>query len=387
MKTLTLRTQSPFAEAFTGAPLAILTRQQDADPVAVLSFELSTAQDGWYHLLPAGRFSAKDGRPNDVPGGQWFLDATTAAELIARNASLANDRPVDYEHQTRNSEKNGQPAPAAGWFNSSELQWRDGSGLWIKPRWTKRAQAFIDDKEYRYLSAVFPYESATGKPLWLHSVALTNDPGLDGLHPLASLKAGDLPAPATRHPEKLMDPTLQAMLKALGFNVADDAKPEDMPKRDDVMAALKTVQDKAATADTLATQVATLKASDPSAKPDPAQYVPIAALTELQSQLAVLKAGADASELESLITDARKDGRLLPSMEGWAKDLGEKDMAALKAYLAKAAPLAALKSTQTQDKAPPAKTGEDGLTPEELEAAKLTGKTPKEYAALKAALD
>jgi len=244
----------------------------------VLSLELS-ASDGWYHLLPAGHFKAKDGRPADVPGGHWFLDAATAAELIARNAGMANDRPIDYEHQTLNSEKNGQAAPAAGWFNASELQWRDDSGLWIKPRWTDRARDFIANKEYRYLSAVFPYDETTGQPLWLHSVALTNDPGLDGLHPLASLKAGSLNPTFTPTQEKTMDPILVAILKALGFQIADETKPEDLPKQDQVLASLKAIQDKAALTETLSTQVAALKANPPEAKPDPAKYVPIAALT------------------------------------------------------------------------------------------------------------
>jgi len=367
-------------------PVASLTAQISASsPVAVLSLELS-ASDGWYHLLPAGHFKAKDGRPADVPGGHWFLDAATAAELIARNAGMANDRPIDYEHQTLNSEKNGQAAPAAGWFNASELQWRDDSGLWIKPRWTDRARDFIANKEYRYLSAVFPYDETTGQPLWLHSVALTNDPGLDGLHPLASLKAGSLNPTFTPTQEKTMDPILVAILKALGFQIADETKPEDLPKQDQVLASLKAIQDKAALTETLSTQVAALKANPPEAKPDPAKYVPIAALTEMQAQLAVLKATATTSELDTLISQAKDDGRLLPSMEEWAKDYGQKDIAALKAFLEKAPAIAALKGTQTEGKEQPGKTGAEGLTPDELEAAKLTGKTPQEYAALKASL-
>lgn len=372
--------------ALLKTPLAILTaKSSDSSPVAVLSLELSAASDGWYHLLPAGHFKAKDGRPEDVPGGHWFLDASTAATVIARNASLSNDRPVDYEHQTLNSEKNGQAAPAAGWFNASELQWRDDSGLWIKPRWTDRARDFIANKEYRFLSAVFPYDEATGKPLWIHSIALTNDPGLDGLHPLASLKAGSL-NPTFTTQEKTMDPILAAILKALGFQLADETKPEDLPKQEQVLAALKAIQDKAATADVLAGQVAVLKATPPEAKPDPAKYVPIAALTEMQAQLAVLKATATTSELDTLISQAKDDGRLLPSMEEWAKDYGQKDMAALKAFLEKAPAIAALKGTQTSGKEQPGKTGAEGLTSEELEAAKLTGKSPQEYAALKASL-
>lgn len=363
-------------------PLAILSAQVSASaPVAVLAFELQhTANDGWYQLLPAGYFAAGDGRPADVPSKQWFLDAQTASALIARNATFANDRPADYEHQTLNAEKNGAPAPASGWFNASEIQWREGSGLWVKPRWTDRAKQYIANKEYRYLSAVFPYDETTGHPLYLHSIALTNDPGLDGLNPLTSLKAGNLNPPNLNPLEKPMDPILKAMLTALGVTVAEGEKPEEAA----CLAALKAVQDKAALTDTLSTQVAALKATPPEAKPDPAKYVPIAALTDLQSQLAVLKAGADTNQLTQLIAAAKADGRLLPSLEEWANELGKQDLVALKAYLDKAAPIAALKATQTQGKPDPDKTGVEGLSYDELEAAKLTGKTPKEFAALKA---
>ena len=179
-----------------------------------------------------------------------------------------------------------------------------------------------------------------------------------------------------------MDPILKAMLTALGVTVAEGEAPEEAA----CLAALKAVQDKAALTETLSTQVAALKATPPEAQPDPAKFVPIAALTELQSQLAVLKAGADTNQLTQLIADAKADGRLLPSLEDWAKQLGEQDLTALKAYLDKAAPIAALKATQTKDKPDPTKSGAEGLSYDELEAAKLTGKTPKEYAALKAKL-
>lgn len=367
-------------------PLAILTAQSsDIAPVAVLSLELSTAADGWYHLLPAGHFKAKDGRPEDVPGGHWFLDAATAAAVIARNASLSNDRPVDYEHQTLNSEKNGQAAPAAGWFNASELQWRDDSGLWIKPRWTDRARDFIANKEYRFLSAVFPYDETSGQPLWIHSIALTNDPGLDGLHPLASLKAGSL-NPTFTTQEKTMDPILVAILKALGFQIADETKPEDLPQQDQVLAALKAIQDKAATADVLAGQVAVLKANPPEAKPDPVKYAPVDVVIGLRAELAALKAQSGESEVNRLLDEARADGRLLPSEEEWLCDVGLTDLASLKRYLGTKPAIAALKGTQTSGKEQPGKTGAEGLTSEELEAAKLTGKSPQEYAALKASL-
>ena len=156
---------------------------------ANLSLSISDSQT-WQQLLPAGYFSAVDGRPQDVPSKKWFLDSYHAQQLITKAQLSVNDLVVDYEHQTLNSEQNGQPAPAAGWFKS-EIEWRDGSGLWIRPRWTSKAIEFIRQGEYRYLSAVFTYDKKTGIPQSLHSAALVNRAGLDGMQAVVALSSID----------------------------------------------------------------------------------------------------------------------------------------------------------------------------------------------------
>lgn len=358
--------------------IVALSSQPGTQPVAVLAFDLEADTEGWHQLLPAGAFNAIDGRPLDVPGGQWYLDASIAQRLISQVEAAANDLVIDYEHQTLRKEENGQPAPAAGWFK--QLEWREGSGLWIKPSWTARARDHIAQGEYRYLSAVFPYDAATGYPLKLHSAALTNRAGVDGLEPLASLTLSDL---STTNPtqENTMNELLQELLKQLGITVEGEAalSEEDQAQ---ALAALSDLVSKANTADTLASQVADLSAKGTT--PDPAKYVPIAVVTDLQAQLAVLSAEHKTGALEQLLTDAKNDGRLLPSMEGWARDLGKKDMAALTAFLDNAQPLAALSQKQTDTVQKPSPDDPvAALTAEEREAAELMGKTPTEYAALK----
>lgn len=126
--------------------------------LAVLDAQLTPQGDGWYQLLPVGPFKARDGRPFDVASGHWQLDGQIAAALIARAKALGQDILIDYDHQTLKTDQNGQPAPAAGWYNADEIEWREGQGLFIKPRWTERAAALVAAKEYRFLSAVFPYD-------------------------------------------------------------------------------------------------------------------------------------------------------------------------------------------------------------------------------------
>lgn len=331
--------------------LAILGTATES--VAVLSLDLYADSNGWQQLLPAGRFQAVDGRPFDVPGNHWYIDAEIAGELIALAQTSANDLVIDYEHQTLKAENNGLPAPAAGWFK--EMEWREGSGLWIKPQWTPRATDYLKNGEYKFLSAVFPYDATTGRPLRLHSAALVNRAGIDGMQAVEALAAlnlhpHQLTNPQTTSQEHSMNELLKKMLAQLGIMVEDGKEPDTAA----ALAALSALQTKAGTVDTLATEVAALKASDPTGAVDPAKFVPIQVVSDLQAQLAVLSAEGQTGKLDQTIAQARQDGRLIESMEGWARDLGKKDFAALQAFLDKARPIAALAAMQTDGKKPAA---------------------------------
>jgi phage I-like protein len=355
--------------SFAIAALSSIT--PEAVGIASLKLTTKSSSDGWCRLLPSGYFKAVDGRPTDVPGGQWFLDAQSGQALVAQLKAQVNDTVIDYEHQTLLAEENGQPAPASGWFKDAE--WRE-DGLWIKPKWTPKARDFISNEEYQFLSAVFPYDKTTGKPLSIHSAALVNRPGLDGVTAVAlrSLITPVSPKNNTQQ-ESAMDPVLEAALKALGLD--ENATPEQ------VEAAVQALKDKQAAAEG---EVAALKARTTNGQaPDPAQYVPIAVLKEMQGQIASLSAQSQQNEVAQLIADAKKDGRLLPASEAWARDLGKTNVAALKEFLGTAPSIAALKGQQAGHEKPPATTAGQ-LTEEEKTVARLTGRTESEFAALKA---
>jgi phage I-like protein len=355
--------------------LAILSTTADAnESIAVLSLALESDNHGWQQLLPAGHFQAVDGRPFDVPGNHWFIDASVAEQLIALASVRQNDLVIDYEHQTLKAEENGQPAPAAGWFK--EMEWREGSGLWIKPSWTARASEFIRGGEYKYLSAVFPYDKTTGKPIRLHSAGLVNRPGIDGMQAVEALAAlAYNPQPQQEQP---MNELLKKMLKHIGIDVVDGQEPDEAQ----VMAALSELVTTAGSAKTLASEVAALKANDNGGAVDPSKYVPIEVVTALHAQMAVLSAEGTTNKLDQTIRDALQSSKLLPAMEEWARDLGKKDIAALEAYLDKAQPIAALGQMQTTHRE---EKREDAavLSESDKEVARLLGKTEEEFAALK----
>ena len=121
--------------------------------LAACAFELGKVENGqlWVQMTPTGHFKAIDGRPHDVKS--WFIDKATAQQVINRFNANKNEKVWDYEHQTLHKEKNGKPAPAAGWIK--QLQWREGVGLFALVELTARAAELINNKEYRYNSPYF----------------------------------------------------------------------------------------------------------------------------------------------------------------------------------------------------------------------------------------
>lgn len=278
-------------------------------------------------LLPSGTFGASDGRPQ----GPWQLTDADGQRLVAEMAARQSDRYIDYEHATLLAKQTGQPAPAAGWF--SALEWRPGDGLWaVGIEWTAAAAERIAAREYRYISPLFSYDAASGRVLQLLGASLTNDPGLDGLTDLAALAAQSLLSNPT---ENRMSETLKKFLMALGLaETADEA------------AALAAVQ-------ALQTNVSALTAQVGSAT-DPAKYVPIATLSalqaehgQLQGQLSALTAKVQAAEVEKVIEAGKAAGKILPALEGWARDYAAQNLAGFSTYLAQTPVVVTPGSTQT----------------------------------------
>jgi phage I-like protein len=282
-----------------------------------------------------GRFRAGDGsgRPERLPEG-WNLTPQGAARLAARFEARKNRLVIDYEHQSFATEKNGQPAPAAGWVGRLDVR---ADGLYADDvEWTARAAKMIADKEYRYISPVFLHDPKTGDVRALLNAALVNLPGLDGLTDLAAL-AAQVPIEDFEEEETPM----KELLKALGLTErASEAEALD---------ALKAIRD-AQTG-----EIAALKA----ASPDPSKYVGIAVMEALKTELtaagtelAALKAEKLAAEVDAVVKDALAAKKLVPALEPWAKEQGVKDLVALKTYIENAPVIPCLDGTQSGGKPP-----------------------------------
>ncbi|WP_353737077.1 phage protease [Aeromonas sp.] len=370
--------------------------------LAVLDAQLTPQGDGWYQLLPVGPFKARDGRPFDVASGHWQLDGQIAAALIARAKALGQDILIDYDHQTLKTDQNGQPAPAAGWYNSDEIAWREGQGLFIKPRWTERAAALVAAKEYRFLSAVFPYD-AQGRPLELRMTAITNDPGVVGMQALAALSA--LPASSSTQPgqlaisshvaqqEKSMNEHLIALLGKLGIQPGADGQ-FTAEQGTAALAALDTLQAIAKKAPELEaaltaerTSLAALKAivsTGQGGQIDLAKYVPVETYNALVTEVATLSAKVETTDAATLIKEARTQGKVVAAEEEYLTAYAaQKGVAALKALLEPRPAIAALAASQITQVTLPDRAGNAVLSADDKYAADQLGISYEEFAKAK----
>ena len=353
--------------------------------VAACSFALAPPDAQGRYLLqltPAQDFAPSDGRPMDVPA--WRMNAAIASKLIG-GFNTAQPPVIDYEHQTLHKEKNGQPAPAAGWIHG--LRWIEGRGLFAEAELTKRARAEIDAGEYRYFSPVFLYAPDSGEVLQITMGALTNNPAIHGMQALNAMQAAASAqfSATTQAPEEPMNPLLKALLAALG-----------LPETTTEQVALTAVTAQAAMVKA-ARDGLKLKAEDgvtaitaacsalATTTPDPSKYVPISVVEQVQQQLAVLTAQQQTDQIEKLIAPALADGRLNPVLEPWARDMGKANVAQLTAFLAAAQPIAALSGTQTQGQSPATSAkGAHGLSADELAVCSASGLSPEDFAKTKA---
>lgn len=324
--------------------------------------EVVTGLTGRIQLFPAGEFAARDGRPGNLEGVSarcWRCTAEDAARLTDDWRQKKSRTVIDYEHQTLHTEKNGQPAPAAGWI--VELVWEEGRGLFASVEWTARAREYIRAGEYKYISPTFCFDPKSGAVARLVSAALTNTPALDGMEPARAREKTEENLPMKKE-------TLDALRAffALPENADETA----------VLAALKAHPEGKSLQDTLAAkdaEIAALKA----AAPDPEKFVPAAMLNaerekvaQLSAQVAEMEKGREAAGLDTEIQAALADGRLPASCEGWARNTAKTHPESLRAYLKTAVPVAALTGMQTAGKAPD---NSVSLTDEERYACAQTG--------------
>lgn len=342
-------------------PLAVCSTARNVAVAACTLALQVTSEGGLTRLIPAGEFNAPRGAMSG--SGPWFLDEALAKPIIERAALRSTDIVIDYEHQTLG----GGKAPASGWIDRTSLEWRE-DGMYGRVKWNSAAAKAIDDDEYRYLSPVFPYDAETGAVLDLLHVALTNNPAIDTAIPaLAAARMGSGTYPTTQE-DNTVD--REELIKLLGL--ADDATDEQIAE------AIKKLQtDLAAKDEQIAAKTQEVAAAKAGSAPDLSKYVPRAVFNEAQQQVAALSANGSAAELDKLIAEGLKDGRIPgQATADWLKGQG---LAACKAHLEGAPSIAALTGRQSQTRVPDDKGNKNKLSETELAVCRASGLTPEEY--------
>lgn len=193
-----------------------------------------------------------------VPIGEWkergFRISKEDCDDIVRNfESFGIKLVIDYEHQSLNTQWNGQPAPAAGWIGKLEL--REKGVYATEVEWTDEAVELIKSKKYGYISPVIVFDDHDPHDdSWigcsLHSVALTNTPYFRAdLEPIVNSRyANNKPAQnAGANTKENTDMTLEEQVAALtDEKKAQAAKIAELEAtvaaKDDALAEISTVK-------------------------------------------------------------------------------------------------------------------------------------------------
>lgn len=337
--------------------------------LAARSFEIDKAKYGRIQLLPYGKFRATDGRPTDVEA--WYVTDTNGADVVALANSQKNPLPIDYEHQILHSQQNGKEAPSAGWM---EYLYFNPQGIFADVRWTDKAAEYIKNGEYRYISAVFAYDT-NGYVRKIFHAALTNNPALDGMDEVMVAASAQFFNQQKDEPE--MDKKLLEALCTL-FVLKADASEAEITEKVTALSAAKgdsqvAVLDVYAKLAEKEQSVAALTAQV--GNPDPAKFVPVETVAALQADFNKLKLSIDNDKKSALIEAALSQGKLAPALKEWAASLS---IEALTGYLDKATPIAALAGGH-QANEDPNKDNVVALSAAEQAAARALGMTEAEF--------
>jgi phage I-like protein len=125
-------------------------------------------------------------------GAEYTLDEESAKAVIAEFEKNGVDVPIDHHHATKHAEDDpgAVQAEAAGWIK--RLEYVKGEGLYAHVEWTADGAKQIEAKKFKYISPSLYVVKETGKPILLHSAALTNRPRTRGQREL--LEAAELEA-------------------------------------------------------------------------------------------------------------------------------------------------------------------------------------------------
>lgn len=277
-------------------------------------------------LLPLGLVKSQK--------GDFIVDEESFQRIKNTFKERGIDIVIDYEHQTLEDVQ----APAGGWIKDLFLQ--DGA-IAAKVEWTPKAEEYLKNKEYKYLSPVVLVRKSDQKAVVLHSAALTNTPAIDGMFAIVNSinidefeEGGNIMdlkklAALLGLPE---DATEEQIMQAIKAALGEVEKLKEEIKKNGsgavtetvankVICGLLGVDDKTAKTEDVAAAIMALK--------NPANFVPVSEFNKLKERL-------DKKDSSELVTTALKAGKISAAQKEWAEEYALKDPEGFKKFVEKA---------------------------------------------------
>lgn len=330
------------------------------------------AEGGLIPIFPAGIVIGYDGR------GPYSL--TNADAVIAASKRAHVDLVIDRDH-VADAYSFGKCNPAAGWIK--ELINQDGS-IVARVEWTPAAQKQLADKEYRYISPTFSFNTETREVTRILRATLTNTPNFDMKAVASALTAdGDDIFNQNQQENFRMKQLIIALASTLGLaaETADvDVVKAATKKLTDLQTEMASIRsalkldEKADSKQVL--DVATSLTTKSQADPDPSKFVPITALTELSGQLKKVQDSLAADKASAEVDSAMKAGKITPAQKDWALAYASQNPEEFKKYVA-SAPV--ITGAVLDAGKPVYKAGEVSLSPDDIALCSMMGVTPEDF--------
>lgn len=150
--------------------------------LATLSVAVELGEDG----APPSEFVIFRPGLNTSLNGDYLFDEQAARDVMAAWEAHAVDKMIDLEHLSLDDKATNYDPDARAWC---KLELRDGSLYGVSASWTPDGVRRLREKTQRYLSPTFPFDKNTRRVKWLHNIALTAQPALDGIPALVAARA------------------------------------------------------------------------------------------------------------------------------------------------------------------------------------------------------
>lgn len=281
-------------------------------------------------ILPVGNVSSEK--------GNFIVDKESFQLMKAEMERRGIDIVIDYEHQTLDNVQ----APAGGWVK--ELIYTE-EAIMARVEWTPKAEEYLKNKEYKYLSPVILTRKKDNKAVVLHSIALTNTPAINGMFAIVnSIDTGDtnkitegdvkmdlkkviellgLSEDATE--EQVMEELIKRLSKSADGDGNEDAKKDEQDNEQKEVVANSVILgllglDKTAKTEDVAGKIMALKTGS---------------LNKEKEIEDIIKKMKD-RDAEDMVLTAMKAGKVTAAQKEWAKAYALKDSEGFAAFVDKA---------------------------------------------------